>query len=261
MKKPIYFKNLLKVIKGYITGKSMGGITSLYDTRYPPTKFLRYHRSKIYIHCIMCGFPRAGTHWILNVVKKSTDQKTGELRGNSKPLPSDKKVILLKIHARNKLVARVKALWLLPPFNFGGKYIYVYRDPRDSIISLYEMYKKLKEYDNLEPDEFLNIYDPITQYRWEINAWVLRNHKNVFLVKYESLKLSPVEGFNRIFKFLGLDIQAAGEFIEEMVATSDSKKRPRGTAYGWKRAPIEYKFIIDEVSRRLAKEIKRIRQS
>ena len=214
MRKPIYFKNLLKVFKGHITGKSMGGINALYDTQYPPTKFLRYHRSKIYINCIMCGFPRAGTHWILNVVGKSSGQKTGELRGNKIPLPSDKNIILLKIHARNKLVARVKALWLLPPFNFGGKYIYVYRDPRDSIISLYEMYKKLKEFDNLKPDEFLNVYDPITQYRWEINAWVLRNHKNVFLVKYENLKQSPIESFNKIFKFLGLDAQVAGDFID-----------------------------------------------
>jgi hypothetical protein len=34
------------------------------------------------------------------------------------------------------------------------------------------------------------------------------------------------------------------------------KKRPRGTVYGWKKAPIEHKGIIDEVRNKLDKEIK-----
>ena len=119
-----------------------------------------------------------------------------------KPSPLDKNVILIKIHARNKFIARVKALWLLPPFDFGGKYIYVYRDPRDAIISLYEMTKKEKKLDTLEIEKFLKIYDPIRQYRWEIGAWVLPNHDNVLLVKFENLKLSPSEEFHKIFRFL-----------------------------------------------------------
>lgn len=255
MKKLIFFANSIKTIKCLIAGKSIAPMTSFYDARYPPTKFFRFHQSKIHIQCIMCGFPRTGTHWIRNVIEKSTNKKTFNLYTN-KPLPSDKDVLLIKVHARSKFVARVKALWLLPPFDFGGRYIYVYRDPRDSIISMYEMYKKEKEYEDLNADEFLHIIDPIRQYCWEINAWVLQKHKDVLLVKFEDLKNLPSEGFRKIFKFLGLDSPIVDGSIRQMVCSSDSKKRPRGTAYGWKKAPGEYKLIIDTVSNKLEKEIK-----
>jgi Sulfotransferase domain len=255
MKRPIYFANFVKAIKGVITGKSIAPMTSFYDARYPPTKFLRYHQSKIHIQCIMCGFPRTGTHWIRNVIEKSTGKKTFNLYAN-KPSPSDKDVLLIKVHARNKFIARVKTLWLLPPFDFGSKYIYVYRDPRDSIISMYEMYKKAKEFVDLDTEEFLDINDPISQYRWEINAWVFQKHEDVLLVKFEDLKMFPSEGFRRIFRFLGLNSTIADESIRQMVCALDTKKRPRGTAYGWKKAPVEYQSIIDAVVNKLDKEIR-----
>ena len=249
------FTNSIKVIKALINGKSIAPIQSFYDKRYPPTKFFKYNLPEIYIQCIMCGFPRSGTHWIRNVIEKSTGQKTGDLY-SKKPSPLDKQVIIVKIHARSKSIAYLKALWLLPRFKFGGKYIYVYRDPRDAIISLYEMYKNAKEMDDLQTDEFLKIYDPIRQFRWEIKAWVFPDHKNVFLVKYEDLKLFPEKGFERIFNYLGLNASLAEESIGKLVATSDSKKRPRGIAYAWKDAPSEYEYIIECASKQLKSEIK-----
>jgi hypothetical protein len=189
------------------------------------------------------------------VIEKSSGQKTGDLYVN-KPSVKDKNIILIKIHARNRIIARLKAWWLLPPFIFDEKYIYVYRDPRDSIISLYEMYRQKKNLYDLGPKEFLNIYDPIRQYRWEINSWVLQKSKNVLLVKYEDLKLFPQESFNRIFNYLGLNSPVVDKYIGEMVATSDLKNRPRGSAYGWKNAPAEYKCIINAVNNQLEREIK-----
>ena len=250
-----HFGLSINAIKNLSTWKTAGSIKSFYDARYPLTKFLKPQQSKIFIHCIMCGFPRAGTHWIRNVVENSTCKKTYNLF-QDKPSLLDQNVILIKIHARNKFIAHVKALWLLPPFDFGGKYIYVYRDPRDAIISLYEMTNKEKKLDTLEIDEFLKIYDPIRQYRWEIGSWVLRNHDNVLLVKFEDLKLSPNEEFHKIFRFLELDSPVANEAIGEMVATSDSKNRPRGVAYGWKKVSSDYKKLIDTVTNGLEREIK-----
>ena len=250
-----YFGNSINAFKNLITGQSIASIKSLYDARYPLTKFLKPQHSKIFIQCIMCGFPRTGTHWIRNVIEKSSGQMTYDLNTN-KPSPSNKKVLLIKIHARNKSIARLKALWHLPRFDFGGKYIYVYRDPRDAIISLYEMYKKIKAINDLNPEKFLNIYDPIGQYRWEINKWVKPKHKNVLLVKFENLKLYPSENFQRIFSFLGLDSPIAVESFGNLVGTTDTKKRPRGTAYGWKNASVDYKYIIETVTNRLEKEIK-----
>ena len=250
-----YFGNSINVIKSLITGKSISSLKSLYSTQYPPTKFLKPQHSKIHIQCIMSGFPRAGTHWIRNVIEKSTGRETYDLH-YKRPSHLNKDVLLIKIHARNKFIAHLKALWLLPRFDFGGKYIYVYRDPRDAIISLYEMYKKIKAIDDLDPEHFLNIYDPIGQYSWEINRWVVPNHKDVLLVKFENLKLNSLEEFPRIFRFLCLDFPIAVESIGKLVATTDAKKRPRGTAYGWKNASIDYKSIIDTVNSRLEREIK-----
>ena len=258
MGKVLNFNNTIKTIRSILRGKTLAPLSTFYDYRYPPTKFLRICKSKIYIKCILCGFPRTGTHWIRNVIEKSTGKNTFDLFAN-KPTYLDKEVLLVKIHARNKKIAYLKALWLLPRFNFERKYIYVYRDPRDSIISMYEMYKKEKKVDYIKPEEYLKVHDPIGQYRWEINSWVINKHQDVYVVKFEKLKKNPEENFKKIFNFLNLNYPIAIKYIDKLVGTSDKVKRPRGTAYGWKNTVSkEYKVIIDEIQKRLAKEIKLI---
>ena len=191
----------------------------------------------------------------MHVVRKSTGLNT-HIITTKKPFHSDKNGILIKIHARNKFLARVKALWLLPPHNFEGRYIYAYRDPRDAVLSLYEMYKHQKGLPNLTPENFLKDYDPIGQYRWEIGAWVMRKHYNVLLVRYEDLKQDPVAEFQRIFRFLNLEGDVDEESISKMIFRADTTKRARGTAYGWKSAPAEYQRMIELISSRLEKEIR-----
>ena len=247
--------NLIKTVKIRLTGKSFRpGSTLKKINSEQLTWILNRSIPRSRIHCIMCGFPRSGTHWIRNVIEKSTGEKTYELF--KKYNPTDKNILLIKIHARNKIVARTKAFLELPPHNFDGKYIYVYRDPRDSIISLYEMYKKRKVFSDLKPVEFLHNYDPVGHYRWEIDAWVLHHHKNVLLVKFEDLKSDPLISFTKIFEYLSLKAPVDRKSIGKIVGPVDTKKRPRGTAYGWKNAPIEYTKLIDIVSKKLAREIK-----
>jgi hypothetical protein len=247
--------NLIKATKNIITGKLLTPLGSYYDPRYPPTKFLKWSSPKINIPCIMSGYPRSGTHWIRNVIERSSGAKTFEISAR-KITPATKAICILKIHARNKWMARAKALWLLPPHNFGGKYIYVYRDPRDAIISLYEMYRKVKDSPDLEPKDFMKLYDPIRQYQWEINAWVLEKHKDVLLVRFEDLKMRPLATFEKIFDYLDIDAPVDCESIGEKVLASDSENRPRATAYGWKKADPKYQCIIDSVNKELDKEIK-----
>ena len=247
--------NLTKTVKNRLTGKSFRP-GSAFKNFNPEQLAWILNRSipRSRIHCIMCGFPRSGTHWIRSVIEKSTGEKTYEL--SKKFEPTDRNVLLIKIHARNKTVARAKAFFELPPHNFDGKYIYVYRDPRDSIISLYEMYKKVKGFSDLKPVEFLYNYDPVGQYRWEFNAWVLHRHKNVLLVKFEDLKSDPLAHFTKIFEYLSLHASVDKKSIGKIIGAVDTKKRPRGTAYGWKIAPREYTKFIDIISKKLAGEIK-----
>lgn len=247
--------NLIKVIKNLVTGKLFTSLGSYYDPRYPPTKFLKWSLPKINIQCIMSGYPRSGTNWIRNVIEKSSSAKTFTTESR-KITPDTKDVCVVKIHARNKWIARAKALWLLPPHNFGGKYIYVYRDPRDAIISLYEMYRRRKGIADLEQKHFIKLYDPMRQYQWEINAWVLENHEDVLLVRFEDLKMRPVATFEKIFGYLNIDAPVDRGCIGERVLAFDSEKRPRASAYGWKKARRKYQCIIDSVNKELDKEIK-----
>jgi len=226
----------------------------LYDKRYPPTKFFMCGRPKIEIQCILCGFPRCGTHWIRNVFENSTGKKTFDMFEN-KPSPSDTEVRLLKIHAKCKLDARAKALWLLPRHTFTGKYIYIYRNPRDAIISLYEMHKIWKNCPDLSPKEYMQRHDPSRAYRWEINNWVLRKPKDVLVVRYEDLKSNSMDTFRMIFDYLGLDVPVNIDSIDKKVAAVDSGNRPRGTVNAWMNAPSDYQHIIDTVNKKLKREI------
>ncbi|MFC1818595.1 sulfotransferase domain-containing protein [Thermodesulfobacteriota bacterium] len=250
-------KNFTKTILNIIRGKYSANLSDYYDKKYPPTKFFRKPVKYPLIHCILAGYPRSGTNWIMNVVEKSTGLQTGNLI-KRKPGPNDKEVILLKVHSRSKRIARSKALWLLPRHNFLGKYIYTYRDPRDSIISLFEMYKNRKGFQDVTLEQFLQLYDPVGQYQWEIKKWVIPQHKDVLLVKFENLKSNPISEYNRIFNHLDFDKSCLKiELINQKVnLASTSTPRPRATAQGWKNLPSGYQKAIDQISSTLDKEIK-----
>lgn len=247
--------NLAKTIKNWSSGKTLGGgvgsDTKLRNTLY----YFMPGGRKVKLKCIMCGYPRSGTHWIRNVIEKSTGQRTYDLYANI-PSSDVEDILLVKIHARNRLIARGKAWLVLPPHKFDGKYIYTYRDPRDTIISLFEMYKSKKGLPHLEAKEFVKFYDPVRQYRWEIGAWIERQHNNVLLVKFEALKLDPLKEFQKIFDYLGITSEINKGVIDEKVAAADKAKRPRAGIYGWKQAPRQYRWLVDFVSEKLEREIR-----
>ncbi len=247
--------NSIKTVKNIVTNKHFGASKEKkINIGYAINGLLPFG-SKAEIQCILCGYPRSGTHWIRSVIEKSSDYKTYDLFEN-KPNINEKKILAIKIHARNKLIARAKALLRLPPHKFSGQYIYTYRDPRDTLISLFEMYKKAKDVPNLDAEEFIRFYDPIRQYRWEIHSWVFPKHDNVLLVRFEDLKLNSIAEFERIFSFLKIDAPVNEEAIGIKVGLMDGTNRPRATVFGWKNAPEEYKSLINHTNFALKQEIK-----
>jgi len=245
--------NSAKNIRNALSGKSFRSISSFVNVKNILLNLVPGKR-KLNIHCILCGIPRSGSHWIQNVIEKSAGIKTFDIYKKI-PTSADEEINLIKIHARNKFIANTKARLILPPFKFNNKYIYTYRDPRDVIISLYEMYKVLKKQPNLKENEFLRFYDPIGQYRWEIEKWVIPQHNDVLLVRFEDLKLSPINEFQKIFEYLGLRAQINKETINEIKAATDTKRRPRGALYGWKKTYHQYKELISNINRKLEREI------
>ena len=247
--------NTLKALRSIINKETLVSFNRLIQTDYPPSKFILFNQNKINVKCLLCGFPRTGTHWIRNVIEKSSGKKTFNLYEN-RPTKNDSEVLLIKVHARNKFVAQAKVRWILPPFNFEGKYIYVYRDPRDSIISMYEMYCYSKRNNSLSIESFLRKLDPIKQYKWEISSWVLAKNNRVLKVKFENLKENPVYEYSKIFSYLDLDCKIESKYLRKKIAKEDNIDRPRGVAYGWKLSIEKYKIIIDMVQDELQDELK-----
>ena len=71
--------NLIKATRNIISGRSMTSFLHSFNIGYPISSQFILKARKIDILCIMCGYPRTGTHWIRNVVEKSTGQPTFDL--------------------------------------------------------------------------------------------------------------------------------------------------------------------------------------
>ena len=139
-------RNIIKSLLLHANGKNLG--TYAYQRGFKDW----FKSPEIDVTCVLVGFPRTGTHWIRNVTQKVSGFYCPSLQHDEcdiNKVKAQKKIPLLKVHARSPMVAKLKLLLFFPPHRHSGKYIYTYRDPRDAIISLYEMYKILKNYPNL----------------------------------------------------------------------------------------------------------------
>ena len=215
---------------------------------------LFYSKNDIEIKSVLCGFPRSGTHWIRNVISETTDLYCGSM-DDFNFYESSNKIIFptFKIHARSKLIAKIKMFFYLPPHKFANKFIYIYRDPRDAIISLYNMYNVLKNV-NLSQKNFLELYDPIGQYKWEINSWVFNKSKDILVIRFEDLKLNPKNVFHKICNYIDIENKNEYKGIDEFVGQVESNYK-KGEIFGWKNKYNEYKFLIDSINDELNNEI------
>ena len=210
------------------------------------------------VRAVLSGFPRSGTHWIRNVIELSSGLYCPSLIDlNVKRFKNSNDIPVIKIHARSKLHSRLRLFFNIPIHNFNNKFIYTYRDPRDSIISLYNMYNKIRN-KSLSQLDFLKLYDPIGQFKWEINSWVInKNKSNVLVVRFEDLRLNPEKKFNEIFNFLELKVDIKKEYINQLVGQFEKKsRRKKGQVYGWKNIYSEYKTLINKINSDLKDEIK-----
>lgn len=245
--------NLCKVIILRLKRDNMGYGKKKYQFNFTDLikKIFFKKIGKIKIDYVITGFPRSGTHWVRNVVETNSLKYCPNLEDmNLDKIINDKEVFLIKVHARSPIILKLKLFFQLPPNLFSGKVIYVYRDPRDSIISLYNMYNILKN-KKLSQREFLDSYDPIGQYSWEIKEWVLNNKTtDILVIRFEDLKNKQVDTFNRIFKFLDINFKGDFQGMNTFVGVVENNTRPKGSVYGWKLSP-EYKILIDEVNKRI----------
>jgi hypothetical protein len=187
MTKVMIIKNVVKPLILKIQGKNLGKGNYTLTIRDLFLKVLSC-KSNFSISCVIYGFPRTGTHWVRNVVDKSSEEycpSLAEIKFDT--IIKNQIFPIFKIHARSKFIAKMKMFFLIPLHKFCDKFIYVYRDPRDAIISLYNMYNN-RHGGNCKQEHFLKSYDPINQSKWELNSWVLnkktRNNENILIVRF-----------------------------------------------------------------------------
>ena len=73
---------------------------------------------KFIINCVMCGYPRSGTHWISNVVEKSTGLYAPDFSEIEYERVYGNRIPLIKIHARSKIVLKLKMFFYYPRIPF-----------------------------------------------------------------------------------------------------------------------------------------------
>lgn len=216
-------------------------------------------KSNFNILSVLCGFPRTGAHWIRNVAEKSTKIYCPSLADiDYNKIKKNQDIPLFKFHARSKFVAKLKMFFLIPPHKFNHKFIYVYRDPRDAIISLYNMYNIIKGKELMQ-EEFLVKYDPIGQYKWELNSWVLdeksKRDKKILIIRFEDLKVNSNQTFDKIFKFLNIESKINDKGLNEFVGVVETNKRVKRTVFGWQQSYNQYKVLIDKINVDLKQEL------
>lgn len=100
----------------------------------------------------------------------------------------EKKVVGIKSTLMDSLLQNLIA-------NQTFKILYIYRDPRDVILSSYNRFARM------------NIYREI--YKWKMSIKQIRlykNSKSILMIKYEDLILSPKQTCDKITNFIGYNI-------------------------------------------------------
>ncbi|CAL1272153.1 unnamed protein product [Larinioides sclopetarius] len=160
---------------------------------------------------IIASYPKTGTTWLqyiaLQIISKGqlfpsfsdAISKVAPFMGISGPedINNLSGVRIYKHHYRYDMVKK----------NSKSKVLYIYRDPKDVVISLYHFQQELfdQKVDLHEFfTDFLNGNVGYGRYfEHALSFLAHRNDDNILLISYEKLYANPKEGILRIAKFLG----------------------------------------------------------
>jgi hypothetical protein len=229
------------------------------------------------------SFPRSGSNFFQSVLRGSSGLQCISLYHSNYP---QEQVFNLKSHALTPAALRREFADMVPyELEYPEKIIYLKRDPRDVMISLYE-FACFNHQRAFSLDEFLGMnyyfvanppgvrgvktiyYLPGPEACTVEEAFSLYHQSHLHIPQHEStvetLTLSyeemvedPQSAFDRAFAFLDLDCPLNPEFIHLKVSLYSDSTRKRGIAYGWRQPETQehYAPLLEQVNDRLKDEI------
>ncbi|GFS95565.1 hypothetical protein NPIL_412941 [Nephila pilipes] len=176
---------------------------------------------------IICSYPKTGTTWlsyiILQIISKGKDFPAFndalvkvipfmEMTGKG-PIEEMKGLRIYKHHYRFDMIKN----------NEKAKYLYIYRNPEDTLVSFYHFMQNIRE-EKIDFDQFFeefltNDVEYGRYFEHVLSFLVHKNDENLLLISYEKLYTNRKEGYLRIAKFLG------EEYYQSLVNDEELLKR------------------------------------
>ena len=114
------------------------------------------------------------------------------------------------------------------PYFLDGKVIYVVRDGRDVLISYFDYYRHIRNYNGSLDDFIKKATKGWMRYgNWHenVDSWIKhRDHPNMLLFKFEDMRADGFATARRVADFAG--IKATDQQIEEALDASSVEKVP-----------------------------------
>ena len=199
-------------------------------------------------------YPRSGTTWTQQIVRSILDKGDEDLRinqavpyleaANSKIFPNDKEFSTIIRPRAIKSHMPYSSMPCGPPKDTPGKYIYVARNPKDTVVSFFYHYFSFKAAENIDwptfASWFLSGQVCHGNYLYHVLGWwEHRDNDNVLFLKYEDMKKDIRSAVVRIASFIGKDLTE--EEVDTVIkkSTFSSMKNNPTTNYEW--IPKEWK--------------------
>lgn len=172
-----------------------------------PGKFSEVRNNDIYI----VSYPKSGNTWMRFLFGNILFEGDFDFANMNEKIPDI-------YHKDKKFIDNLKCPRVIkshePYYNSltKAKVIYIYRDPRDVVVSYYFWHKKFapNSVKNFEDyfEKFMKGKLPFGLWSQHVHRWkeaAINNPENIYIIKYEDLKESPFEQFKRVLNFCNID--------------------------------------------------------
>lgn len=175
-----------------------------------PGKFTKVRSSDIYI----VSYPKSGNTWMRFLFGNVLFEGNFDFTNMNDKIPD----IYHKSKSFIDKLTSPRVIKSHEQFNnslISAKVIYIYRDPRDVVVSYYYWYKKFSPKNAKSFDSFFEkfIKGKLTYGLWSqhVSAWkkaATKHPESVYVIKYEDLKDNPFVHFKNILKFCNINVNS-----------------------------------------------------